>query len=89
MTRVGSIQKSFSRSAALPHRRLQTALDAGALPGGDHRTAHRAVVARVLLEADITRMTAGTTAARHRFSPMRDGTPHPRLTRPKERKLIC
>ncbi|MEV4256709.1 hypothetical protein AB0J52_26390 [Spirillospora sp. NPDC049652] len=29
-----------------------------------------------LPEADITRMTAGTTAARHRFPPMRDGTPH-------------
>ncbi|WP_067481671.1 hypothetical protein [Actinomadura hibisca] len=30
----------------------------------------------VLPEADITRMTAGTTAARHRFPPLRDGTPH-------------
>ncbi|GAA4068428.1 hypothetical protein [Actinomadura miaoliensis] len=30
----------------------------------------------VLPEADITRMVAGTTAATHRFPPMRDGTPH-------------
>ncbi|MCP2339781.1 hypothetical protein [Actinomadura rupiterrae] len=29
-----------------------------------------------LPEADITRMTRGTTAARHRFPAMRDGTPH-------------
>ncbi|WP_067819598.1 hypothetical protein [Actinomadura kijaniata] len=30
----------------------------------------------VLPEAEITRMTRGTTAARHRFPPLRDGTPH-------------
>ena len=30
----------------------------------------------VLPEADITRITRGTTAARFRFPPMRDGTPH-------------
>ncbi|WP_433477842.1 hypothetical protein ACQPZP_12790 [Spirillospora sp. CA-142024] len=30
----------------------------------------------VLAEADITRMTAGTTAAKFRFPPFRDGTPH-------------
>ncbi|HEY7488672.1 MAG TPA: hypothetical protein VH912_29800 [Streptosporangiaceae bacterium] len=30
----------------------------------------------VLGEAEITRMTRGTTAASHRFPPMRDGTPH-------------
>ncbi|MEV5575955.1 hypothetical protein AB0L06_38455 [Spirillospora sp. NPDC052269] len=29
-----------------------------------------------LPEADVTRMTRGTTAARHRFPAMRDGTPH-------------
>ena len=29
-----------------------------------------------LPEADITRITAGTTAATFRFPPMRDGTPH-------------
>ena len=29
-----------------------------------------------LPEAEITRMTRGTTAAIHRFPPMRDGTPH-------------
>ena len=30
----------------------------------------------VLPEADITKLTRGTTAARFRFPPMRDGTPH-------------
>jgi hypothetical protein len=29
-----------------------------------------------LPEADITRITAGTTAATFSFPPMRDGTPH-------------